>query len=264
MATLSSDRKLRSRYGEWAVVTGASSGIGREIARQLAAEGLNLLLVARRQAELDRLQSAICGQGESKAKTLCVDLGIPGASARVFEAAADLDTGLLVNAAGFGLGGLFLDNALGQELSMIDVNCRAPMELTYRFGTRFASQGRGGIILFSSIVAFQGVPRSANYAATKAYVQSLGEALADELSPHGVDVLISKPGPTHSGFAARAGMQLGKAESAEDVARATLQALGRRRSVTPGFLSKFLLGSLMTAPRTLRIQIMKAIMRSMT
>ena len=101
-------------------------------------------------------------------------------------------------------------------------------------------------------------------AATKAYVQSLGEALADEWKPHGVDVLISKPGPTSSGFAARAGMNLGRAETAEDVARYTLQALGKRSSVTPGLLSKIMVGSLMTAPRPLRVQIMKTIMRSMT
>lgn len=257
------DAKM-ARYGEWAVVTGASSGIGREIARQLAAAGLNLLLVARRAVELEQLRSEIEGTGKAKAIALPLDLALPGASAEIFDASANLNTGLLVNAAGFGLGGPFLDHPLSEESLLIDVNCRALMELTHRFGTRFAAQRRGGIVLFSSIVAFQGVPRSANYAATKAYVQSLGEALADELSAHGVDVLISKPGPTHSGFATRAGMNLGKAEKVEDVATATLAALGRSKSVTPGVLSKILLGSLMTAPRSLRVLIMKAIMRSMT
>lgn len=261
---LSTNQKLLARYGQWAVVTGASSGIGREIARQLAAAGMNLLLVARRAAELDQLRSEITGPGKIQAIALPVDLAAPAAADMVFDAVANLNTGLLVNAAGFGLGGPFLENSLSEESSMIDVNCRALMELTHRFGTRFAAQRRGGIILFSSIVAFQGVPRSANYAATKAYVQSLGEALADELSGQGVDVLISKPGPTHSGFAARSGMNFGKAEKAEDVATATLAALGRKTSVTPGLLSKFLLGSLMTAPRSLRVQIMKSIMRSMT
>lgn len=251
-------------YGEWAVITGASSGIGREIARQLAAAKLNVLLVARRAAELEQLRAELAAQHQIEARALPLDLAHPEAPAQVFAAAEPHNTGLLVNAAGFGLGGPFLDNPLAEESSMIDVNCRALMELTHRFGARFAAQRRGGIILFSSIVAFQGVPRSANYAATKAYVQSLGEALAVELAPHGVDVLISKPGPTHSGFAARAGMTLGQAESPATVAQATLAALGRRSSVTPGFLSKFLLSSLSTAPRPLRVQIMKAIMRSMT
>lgn len=260
----SPNKSLLARYGEWAVVTGASSGIGREIARQLAAANMNLLLVARRAPELEQLRSEFTSDGRIRALCLSVDLAAPGAPAAVFDAAKGLPTGLLVNAAGFGLGGPFLGHTLSEESSMIDVNCRALMELTHQFGARFADQRRGGIILFSSIVAFQGVPRSANYAATKAYVQSLGEALADELSAHGVDVLISKPGPTHSGFAARAGMSLGKAERAEDVAAATLAALGRASSVTPGLLSKLLLGSLMTAPRFLRVRIMKAIMRSMT
>lgn len=261
---ISANKNLQARYGEWAIVTGASSGIGREIARQLAARGLNVALVARRNHELEVLREEITASGKAQAIALPVDLAQPGAPASVANALAKLSTGLLVNAAGFGLGGPFLENTLTEESSMIDLNCRALMELTHRFGTRFAAQRRGGIILFSSIVAFQGVPRSANYAATKAYVQSLGEALGDELSAHGVDVLVSKPGPTHSGFAARAGMNLGKAERAEEVASATLAALGRQRSVTPGWLSKFLLGSLMTAPRPVRVQIMKAIMRSMT
>ncbi len=252
--------QLLTKYGEWAVVTGASSGIGREIARQLAAGGFRLILVARGAAELERLRAEL----KTEAIVLPLDLATPGASAAVFDAAAHLNTGLMVHAAGFGLGGPLLDNPLTEESAMIEVNCRALLELAHRFGTRFAAQGRGGLILFSSIVAFQGVPRSANYAATKAYVQSLGEALADELSTKGVDVLISQPGPTDSGFAARAGMKLGKAEKAETVARATLAALGRQSRVTPGLLSKLLLGTLMTAPRPLRVRIMKLIMRSMT
>lgn len=108
------------------------------------------------------------------------------------------------------------------------------------------------------------MPRSANHAATKAYIQSLGEALADELRGQGVEVLISQPGPTDSGFAARAGMKLSLAQQARDVSRQTVEALGRRGNVTPGWRSKFLVGSLMTAPRSLRVPIMKAIMRSMT
>lgn len=262
--THSANTNLEARYGKWAVVTGASSGIGREAALQLAAAGLDLVLVARRAEELDELRSQILRAGKTRVIVMPEDLSQPGAPARIFEKSASLSTGLLVNAAGYGLGGPFLEHTLSEESSMIDVNCRAVMELSHLFGTRFAAQRRGGIILFSSIVAFQGVPRSANYAATKAYVQSLGEALADELKPQGVDVLISKPGPTDSGFAARAGMNPGKTEKAGDVARATLAALGRRTSVTPGLLSKVLLGSLLTAPRSLRVSIMKSIMRSMT
>jgi hypothetical protein len=138
------------------------------------------------------------------------------------------------------------------------------LELTHGFARRFAAQSRGGIVLFSSIVATQGVPRSANYAATKAYVHSLAEALAEELAPHGVDVLASAPGPTESGFARRAGMTMANAESPVRVAQETLAALGRRRRVVPGGLAKLLTASLAVTPRFLRVQIMKQVMKSMT
>ena len=107
----------------------------------------------------------------------------------------DLDVGLLVAAAGFGTSGPFLDSDLTQELEMLDVNCRALLSQSLHFGRRFAERGRGGLILLASLVGFQGAPFSANYAATKAYVQSLAEALHVELALRGVDVLASAPGP---------------------------------------------------------------------
>jgi short-subunit dehydrogenase len=257
-------KQWKQRYGTWAVVTGASSGIGKEMARQLAAAGMNLLLVARRAGELDALRAELESTWQVEAVSVPLDLTAQGAASSVAEIATGRDVGLLVNAAGFGLGGTMLNHALEDELAMVDLNCRASFELTYLFARRFVARGGGGIILFSSIVAFQGVPRSANYAATKAYIQSLGEALADELAPHKIDVLVTQPGPTESGFAARAGMTMGKAENPATVAAQTLAALGHKSRVTPGTLSKVLLWSLSTAPRALRVRIMKAIMQSMT
>lgn len=119
-------------------------------------------------------------------------------------------------------------------------------------------------MLFGSIVGFQGVPNAAHYAATKAYVQSFGEALAVELKPLGIDVLVSAPGPTHSGFAGRAGMTMGAALTPAEVARGTLRALGRRTTALPGLLTKVLTWSLATAPRWLRVRIMGGIMTGMT
>jgi NADP-dependent 3-hydroxy acid dehydrogenase YdfG len=123
----------------------------------------------------------------------------------------DLDVGLLVAAAGFGTSGPFLDSDLTQELVMLDVNCRALLWQSLHFGRRFAERGRGGLIFLASLVGFQGTPFSANYAATKAYVQSLAEALHVEFAVRGVDVLASAPGPVQSVFAARAGMCMGAA-----------------------------------------------------
>lgn len=118
-------------------------------------------------------------------------------------------------------------------------------------------------MLFGSIVGFQGTPFAAHYAATKAYVQALAEGLAVELAPRGVDVVASAPGPTHTGFAARAGMRMGKALTPA-VAGPTLAALGRRTTVLPGRLTKLLTYSLAPLPRRARVAIMGRVMRGMT
>ena len=253
-----------ARYGQWAVVTGASSGIGEAMARELAAAGLDLVLVARREGELKRLAAEIAGRHVRQPRVLAVDLAQPAGLAAVEAATAGLDVGLVVLAAGFGTSGPFLGANYAEETAMLDLNCRAVLAQSLHFGRRFATNGRGGLILFGSLVGFQGAPTAAHYAATKAYVQTLGEALHVELAPRGVDVLVSAPGPVHSGFGARARMRMGAAETPATVARATLKALGRRMTVTPGMLSKFLTWSLMTAPRPLRTRIMGRIMGGMT
>jgi short-subunit dehydrogenase len=144
------------------------------------------------------------------------------------------------------------------------VNCAAVLAQAHHFGSRFAERGRGGLVLLSSIVAFQGVPRAAHYAATKAYVQTLAEGLGRELQPLGVDVLACAPGPVRSGFAARADMQLGATVAPETVARGAMAALGRRTTVHPGRLSKVLVGALRTLPRAGRVRAMAQVMAGMT
>jgi short-subunit dehydrogenase len=126
------------------------------------------------------------------------------------------------------------------------------------------ARGRGGLVLMSSLLAFQGVPRAANYAATKAYIQSLAEGLRKELAPHGVDVIASAPGPIHSGFARRAGMSMSMGQRPSAVARTTLLALGRRATVRPGWLSKLLELSLAFLPRRGRSWILARVMAGMT
>lgn len=256
--------RLRTRYGPWAIVTGASSGIGREIALRLAEAGLNLVLVARRQDVLEQLAADVTARLGIEVRVIVADFAQPTAVDTVATTTRDVDVGLLVAAAGFGTSGSFLDSALAHEVEMLNVNCRALMLLSHEFGQRFAQRGRGGMILMSSIVGFQGMPHAAHYAATKAYVQTLAEALHVELSPMGVDVLASAPGPTNSGFAARAGMRMGLALNPADVAQPTLDALGRRATVLPGLLSKFLTYALVFLPRTARVRIMGRVMRSMT
>ncbi len=252
------------RFGPWAVVTGASSGIGREMALRLAELGLHVVVAARDDKRLREVAAAIGSRG-SRARVIAMDLSEPGSAGRLAAQVEDLDVGLLVHSAGYGRGGELLESDLPVESAMVDLNCRATLELSYLFGRRFAGRRRGALVLLSSIVAFQGVPRAANYAATKAYVQSLGEALAAELGGRGVQVLTATPGPVESGFAARAGMTIADADTAERVSQGIVQALLRGRTrVTPGRKGKLLVYSLLTAPRRLRTRIMAGIMRGMT
>ena len=147
---------------------------------------------------------------------------------------------------------------------MLAVNCGALFALTHHYSKTMARRKQGGIVLLSSMVGFQGVPNAAHYAATKAYVQSLGEALYYELKPHGVDVLAAAPGPVNTNFGERADLEMGKALSPADVAVPILKALGRRSTVLPGLLTKVLVGSLRTLPRWGKIRVMKMVMGGMT
>jgi short-subunit dehydrogenase len=256
--------KWSERYGPWALITGASDGIGHAMASELAARGLNVILVARRGNLLDILAADLAKNFGVNTRVLIADLTDSADVSRVAEQTDGTDIGLLVASAGFGTSGRIQDTNLSDELSMIDLNCKAVFALTKNFADRFARRGRGGIVLFSSIVAFQGVPNASNYAATKAYIQTLTEGLRTELSARNVDILSCAPGPVRSGFAARSDLRMGSATSPATVARETLNALGRKTTVWPGFLSKILIGSLALLPRFARTAIMGRIMAGMT
>ncbi|MEM1048195.1 MAG: SDR family oxidoreductase [Pseudomonadota bacterium] len=252
------------RYGPWAVVTGASDGIGREMARAIAKQGVNVVLVARREDRLNALAEDIAANHAVGTKVIAADLSGAAGIAHVLDGIVHLDVGLLAACAGYGTSGPFLQTDAAAELDMLDVNCRAVLALTKPLAARMAERRRGGIILMSSIVAFQGVARAANYAATKAYVQVLAEGLREELRPFGVDVLAVAPGPVETGFGERADMQLGNAENPRTVAIQSLKALGRRTTVRPGFLAKALEAALSPLPRFARVKIMARVMGGMT
>lgn len=259
---MSADQFLET-YGPWAVVTGASDGIGEAFARQLAARGLHLVLVARRAAKLEALGATLHEAHGTRVRVVPTDLGQPSGSQALLDATADLDVGLLVAAAGFGSCAPFLTADADADVDMLEVNCAAVLRQCHHFGPRFTARGRGGLVLMSSVVAFQGTPLSAHYAATKAYIQSLAEALRREWQPAGVDVISCAPGPVATGFAARARMHMTRAAAPDAVAAETLSALGRRGTVRPGLLSKLLGWSLATAPRGLRVRILGNVMRGM-
>ncbi len=252
------------RYGPWAVVTGASEGIGQAFARQLAGHGLDLVLVARRRPLLEALATELERAHGIQCRVIAADLSNLNAVHAMAEATLDLDVGLLVAAAGYGTSGPLLDATLGIETAMVDLNCNGVLASSWHYARRFAARGRGGLVLMSSLLAFHGVPRAANYAATKAYVQTLAEGLRVELAPLNVDVVASAPGPIHTGFASRANMQMAAALQPEVVARVTLGALGRKTTVRPGWLSKLLGWSLATLPRWGQVMVITPVMKGMT
>lgn len=255
---------MRSRYGRWALVTGASDGIGRATASALAAEGLDLILVARDASRLALLGDALKAAHGTHIQVQALDLSHRQSVAQLVAATEGMDIGLIVAAAGFGTSGPFLCSDLDIESSMLDVNCGAVLALVHAFARRLAVRKSGGIVLFASLVGWQGVPNASHYAATKAWVQTFGEGLGAELAPLGVDVLTVAPGPVGSGFADRAGMRMGAADTPEMVAEAIVRALGRRRRIVPGRLGKLLTYSLAPLPRSMRTRIMGAVMGGMT
>jgi len=251
------------QYGPWALVTGASDGIGKALANQIAAHGIHVALVARDEARLRAVAADLETRHGIETAVLAADLADPHAVAHVETATTGLDIGLVVLAAGFGTTGTFLETTVADEMALIAVNISAVSQLSHTFAGRLAGRGKGGIILFGSIVGWQGVPGQANYAASKAYVQSLAEGLHDELEPHGVDVLSVAPGPVASGFGARAGLAMSGATAPEVAATATLTALGRRRTVIPGARGKFLTSALRPLPRRFRSLILGRVIAGM-
>lgn len=256
--------RLQSKYGEWAIVTGATSGIGKEIATQLAAAGLNLVLTGRRAELLYRIAMNLQETHQIKTIAEAGDLSVRSEVESLLEKTATHNIGLAVLNAGFGMSGELVDSNLDTNLNMLDVNCRAVFIMTHHFARQFKAQQRGGIILLSSMLGFQGTANTVHYAATKAYVQSMGEGLAVELKPHGVDVLCAAPGPVGTGFAERADMKMDNPMTPTTVAIPILKALGRKSTVLPGRLTKVLTYSLSTLPRSRRVRVLSKVMEGMS
>ncbi|MDX2197135.1 MAG: SDR family NAD(P)-dependent oxidoreductase [Cytophagales bacterium] len=262
---LSNDEKIRlkNKYGEWAIVTGASSGIGLELATLLADAGFNIVINARDEAKLYHAESQL-KKYNILIKTVVADISESGGIEKIIQSTLGLNVGLLINNAGYGTSGMFFESSVQSEVSMLRVNCEAVLLLTHYYAQKFKEQQRGGIIFLSSIVAFQGTPFASNYAATKAYVQTLAEGLAIELKPYGIDVLAAAPGPVASSFGQRANMNMNMSMTPSEVGAPILQALGRNTTILPGLLTKILVYSLRTVPRWGKVRIMALVMGGMT
>ena len=217
---------FKERYGPVALVTGASSGIGKSFAELLAAKGLDVVLVARRVQRLNELASHLEKQCGVKATVLETDLSDVTAAQQILDATSTLDIGLVISNAGFGFKGAYANCDPKEMADMLMVNCNMPMQLAHGFIPRLRKRGNGGIVLTSSVEGLIGCPYSTAYSATKALVIALGEGLWAELQPEGIDVLTLCPGATESESAGLQGIDISTLRNvmaSDDVARLTLE-----------------------------------------
>lgn len=231
------------QYGPCALVTGASAGIGAEFATQLARQGFDLVLVARRKDKLASIATRLRQDHGVAVTVLDIDLAHPDAVENMAQATAGLDIGLVVlNAGVYGFGG-FLDNGLDYDERLLRLNVTVPLQMAHRFGQNMVAAGRGAMILVGSTAGFSGMPYNATYSASKAYLLTLGEALHYELRPKGIDVLVLAPGMTKTeGQQAMRGVDAGKFNvplaRTEDVVAAALKQVGQAAVVVPGFVNR--------------------------
>ena len=243
----------KDTFGPWAIVTGASSGIGKEFARQLAASGLDLVLVARRLSILEEVGRGLATEFGVRYRTVGVDLTEPDFLETIEAATHDLDVGLLISNAGAGLPGDFLSIDRSRLRGLVQLNV-----LAHYFGQHLAQRGRGGMLLVSALGAAQGLPYMANDGATKAYVLSLGEALHVEFQKVGVNVTVLVPSPVETPVLAKLGLDATalpiKPMSVEQCVAEGLAALSANRAIhITGRLFRILVAVL---PRALMVKMM--------
>jgi uncharacterized protein len=247
------------RRAETVLITGASSGIGRELARLYASDGARLVLIARSEDKLRQLADELAAKYGAEAQVVPADLSRPASPREIVEALEQrhIDVDVLVNDAGFGARGSLAGIGVERQLEMIEVNVAALTALTALLLPGMLERRRGAILNVASTAAFQPAPNQAVYGATKAYVLSLTEALAEEVRGSGVRVSCLAPGPTDTGWAAQAGM-LGTrlfrrgVMDAGRVARAGHDGLRQGKTlVVPGLRNRILAFSVRLSPRVL-------------
>src|SRR6267378_5358004 len=235
----------KTQFGPWALITGASSGIGREFARQIAASGINVVLVARREALLEELGRALADEFGVKSRTVVADLSQVDFLDHLAQLTDDLDIGLVVSNAGTANPGEFLK--LDQQLlqATLRLNTMAHLDISHHFGAKLAKRRRGGLILVGAMGAENGIPRIANDGAAKAYVHSLGEALHYEFKPLGVYVTVLAAAFTNTEVLEKFGLDAKtlpmKPMSVEQCVSEALSGLRKNHSkVVPGRLNRIM------------------------
>jgi uncharacterized protein len=252
-----------SKFGPWAIITGASSGIGEEFARQLAASGLHLVLLARRLSALEALGGELAQTFGIHYRTVGLDLTTDDFLGKLEEATHDLDIGLVVSNAGAMTAGDFLamDHRLWQQ--SLRQNVKAHLDLTHHFGQHLAQRRRGGLLLVASTTGLQGIPFAAEYAAAKAYVLSLGEALHVEFRKMGVHITVLPPGATDTPMITASGfdpatMPMKPMATKQCVAEGLAALSANRATHIPGRLNRIMAAIM---PRSLATRMYGRMMR---
>jgi short-subunit dehydrogenase len=238
-------RGLIDRFGPWALVTGASSGIGAEFARQLAAAGLNVVLAARRHVLLVELGRDLQREFGIETRSVVVDLSEAEAAAQLHAAVEDLDIGLVVSNAGTGNPGSFLSESRDELMRRFRLNALAHLDIAHHFSPRLAIRGCGGLILGGAMGAAHGIPFMANDAGSKAFVQSFGESLHRELGRKGVHVTVLVVPPTDTAILSKFGLDPAtmpmKPMSPRQCVGETLRAVRRNQSLClPGAMNRIM------------------------
>jgi short-subunit dehydrogenase len=233
--------------GKWALVTGASAGIGVALAEELARGGTNLILTARRRERLEELAQKLSAAHKIQAKIFVADLAAADAPEKIFQftKTQGMEIELLINNAGFGVYGEFPTVETRRLTDMVQVNCAAVVHLTRLYLPEMVSRKRGDVLIVASTASFQSVPYISTYAATKAFDLLFAEGLAEEMKPHGVRVCALCPGSTESEFAEVAGQThiaatRANRETADKVARTGLRALAAGKSYVISGLGNYL------------------------
>lgn len=250
-------RSLRARYGEWALVAGASQGFGASFAAELAGQGMNVVLVSRQSDRLDEFAQHLRANHGVETRCLVFDLAEHDAVAAIGNAVADLDLGILIYNAAYVPVGRFLE--VGEEAleQVVRVNVRGPLLLARALLPGMSARGRGALVLVSSLAGLQGAPRVAAYSASKAFNIVLAEALWGELNGQGIDVSVCCAGamPT-PGYLASTDWKSPGMLSPDEAARQTLDALGKGPRIVPGRINRLsaqFMGRLLTRKAAIRL-----------
>ena len=243
----------KKKYGEWALITGASAGIGEEFCIQLAERGMNIISVARRKDRLEKLGNKLKSDYGVRTLELSIDLLNAEALNNIEKKIEGLDIGFLVNNAGFGQLGKFHKNSTTRDEEMVRLNCIVPITLTHKFLPKMVERRKGGIIFLSSTSAYQATPYFTVYSATKVFNLYLGEGLWEEYRKKGVDVMALSPGYTNTEFQKSAGLTENSRgvlwDQPNNVVKTALKNIGKKQSIIHGRINRLFAMSNRLSPR---------------